>query len=596
MNILITLMAFILNFSQMCKNSSDSGSLLPNTKKSAAPGFWMLVLFVLGFIPATFAQANPEKLFNDIKSHLPHDPATAERLTHAYYAIGVETKSEQIKAKTDYLYGLIHYYKSRFYISNKYYSKALASPYAKTDLSFTESCWNNMGINYEIQNMFPESLNAYQKSLRIAEKLKDSISIGQSWINIGLLNAKSRKFATARKMTFKALDYFEKKKDSTNIALCYQNLTVIASDEKDYAQALVYSMKGLEISLALHNDYEVAGSYYNLANNYYLTNDIVRSDFYLAKALEVAPKISEREALLSKIYVQRGQNLTFAGKYEEAEKNLMLALKLVRASGASENDDAVYRTLADLYARSGDYKAYTRVMAESDKLTEQKIVRESEARVDELQALYEFQKHAGMIEDQQRDIATQKKQLSILIALIGVILSVLLVITILYIRMRRYMRSLFESKVEQTLHDSLVSETVGENVPENKQLFALYNQIIALMNDQKLKKELELSDLSRELGASEDQISQAINVFGKKDYHTFLSTYYIDNICRKMIENGKKLPLKKLVMDSPFTSYSAFNKQFKEITGLTPEQFMDYSEQKLQQEKKRSVSPHFQTI
>ncbi len=544
---------------------------------------WMVLFFSF---EVAFSQQNPEKLFAEVKANLPHDPEKAEKLTHAYYAIGVETKSEEIKAKTDYLYGLIHYYKARFYISNKYYSKALSSPYAKTDLSFTESCWNNMGINYEIQNMFPESLNAYQKSLNIAEKLKDSISIGQSWINIGLLNAKSRKFATARRTTFKALDYFEKKKDSANIALCYQNLTFISSDEGNPYKALDYSMKGLEISVALHNDHEIAGSYYNMANNYYLIGDIQRSDFYLDKALEVSPRITNREALLAKIYVQRGVNLRTAGNFAEAEKNLKFALQLVRSSGAAENDYSVYQSLADLYAKSGEYDKYTDIMIAFDKHNEQKTVQESTARVDELQALYEFQKHAGMIEDQQKDIESQKKQLSVLITLIAVILSVLLVITIMYLRMRRYMRSLFESKVEQTMHDSLVSETVAENGPENKYLFALYNQILALMNDRKLKKEFEIADLSAELGATQEQISQAINLFGKKDYHTFLSTYYIDNICRKMIDNGKKLPLKKIISESPFTSVSAFNKQFKEITGLTPEQFMDYSEQKLQQEKR----------
>lgn len=554
-----------------------------------------LVLFFLASA-VSYAQKSAEKLFEKIKESLPDDIETAERLTKVYHNIGLETRNDEIKAKTDYLYGLIHYYKARFYISNKYYSKALGSPYTKTDEAFAEKCWNNMGINYEIQNMFPESLAAYHKSLKIAEKLKDSISIGQSWINIGLLDAKSKKFASARSTTLKALRYFEQKKDSANLALCYQNLTLISTDEGNYQGALKYAFKGLEISLALQNYHEIVGSYYNLANNYQMTGNLQLSDHYIKKAQEVAPKIANREALLAKIYVQRGTNERLKGNFDEAEKNLKYALELVRSSGSYENDYSVYQSLADLYAKSGDFQAYSDIMIEFDKVNEQKTIEESAARVDELQALYEFQKNTDKIEDQQRNIAAQKKQLSILIGLIVIILSILLIITVMHLRMRRYMRSLFENKVEQTKHDSLVSETAVSE-PENKQMLALYNQVIHLMNDQKLKQEMTISDLSKELGASEEQISQAINLFGKKDYHTFLSTYYIDNICRKMIENGKKLPLKQIILESPFTSVSAFNKQFKEITGLTPEQFMDYSEQKLQTEKRqRSGAQNFHAV
>lgn len=554
-----------------------------------------LVFFFLASA-VSFAQKSPEKLFEKIKESLPDDIETAERLTKVYHNIGLETRNEEIKAKTDYLYGLIHYYKARFYISNKYYSKALGSPYTKTDEAFAEKCWNNMGINYEIQNMFPESLAAYHKSLKIAEKLKDSISIGQSWINIGLLDAKSKKFASARSTTLKALRYFEQKKDSANLALCYQNLTLISTDEGNYQGALEYAFKGLEISMALQNYHEIVGSYYNLANNYQMTGNLQLSDHYIKKAQEVTPKIANREALLAKIYVQRGTNERLKGNFAAAEKNLKYALELVRSSGSYENDYSVYQSLADLYAKSGDFQAYSDIMIEFDKVNEQHTIEESAARVDELQALYEFQKNTDKIEDQQRNIAAQKKQLSILIGLIVIILSILLIITIMHLRMRRYMRSLFENKVEQTKHDSLVSETAVSE-PENKQMLTLYNQIIHLMNDQKLKQEMTISYLSAELGASEEQISQAINLFGKKDYHTFLSTYYIDNICRKMIENGKKLPLKQIVLESPFTSVSAFNKQFKETTGLTPEQFMDYSEQKLQTERRqRAGTQNFHTV
>lgn len=534
------------------------------------------------------------KLFEKIQENLPNDIGKAEQLTRKLLSFGIQSKSEKAKAKANYFFGYINYFKSRHYISNKYYLQALNSPYAKTDEAFVGACWNNIGINYEIQNLMIESLNAYQKSLKIAEKLKDSVSIGQSWINIGLLNAKAKNYKKGKEITQNALRYFIRKNDSLNIALCYLNLTFVLSDEKAYDKAIDYSYKGLAISKQLKNDYDIAGFYYNLGLNYFYVDDIKRSDYYLQKVLEETPAdVGDRDGTFCKVYIQLGLNETEKENYALAEKYLLYAQKLIRKSGAFENELFAYQGLADLYAKSGNYDAYLDVTNEYDGKKEQHLVEESFARADELQAVYEFQKNADKIENQERDIISKKKQLTALMILLTIILAILMGVTFLYIRMRRYMRSLFENKVEQTLHDATTPQMPARihHEMDDRKLKEIYNRVLTVMSAKKgnAAMQFRLAELCAEIGEEEEDVMQAITLFGMKDYHAFLNNYYIDEICKKMIKKGKRLDLKTVVAAFPFSSYSVFNKQFKMITGLTPEQFLDYSEQRLQTERKKAV-------
>jgi len=546
--------------------------------------------FLAGLANHASAQSNARKLYEAARTKIASDTKEGEKLIKKYLRLGIETNNVEILAKTDYLYGLLYYYKSRFYISNKYYSQALRSIYAKGDPSFAESCWNNMGINYEIQNLIPESLNAYQKSLLMAEKMKDSVSIGQSWINLGLLNAKTGNFNRAKELLKSALGFFTLKRDTLNIALCYQNLSYTASNQQMNQQAIDYTLKAYALHRKINDEFAIASDYYNLGCDYAALNMNDISAGYLDKALKLSMK-QDREGLVAKIYSEISEALIKAEKYAEAGQYLKKAMALLHKSGALEAETQVYSALESLYAKSGDYESYRKAVRERVAKAEKNFQEESSARFDELQALYEFHKNTEKIENQARDIITQRKQLLAFVILTIIMLAVLIVITFMYLKMRRYMRSLFENRVQQTKGKSSgLSENAPVDIMENAHLEQIYSQVLQLLEDKKWQdKVLSVSEISAEIGTNEATVYKAVNACGKKDYNSFLDAFYIDEICKKMIEHGRKISLKQIAADSVFENMNVFNRKFKEITGLTPVQFMDYSEQKLQIEKKKKA-------
>ncbi|TXI87844.1 MAG: tetratricopeptide repeat protein [Crocinitomicaceae bacterium] len=548
-----------------------------------------ILLFVLVCSSSlTFSQSTNDKEFNTIKSEILIDIDHATKLTNSFNQRALEARNEKMIAQGNYLAGLINYYKTQHYISNKYYAQAIQSKYAQQDINFKGNCYNNMGINYEILNMYPEAIKSYEQSLRIAEKLGDSTSIGQSKINIGLLNSKINRFDLAYSTILEALHYFKRQQDSANLSLCYQNLTVLYSFQNNYEKAIEFAQKSLQISLKTNNTFQIANDYYNISNNYSLLNQPEKSDYYIELALQLIPEIGNREGVSSRIYLQKGNNEIGKGNFKVAENYLLKSLEIVKSLDISESIPNSYNGLIDLYAKYGDYQKYSYYRDQLELFNELEKTRKSIERVQELQALYEFDRKTAKIDKQNRELIVKQYQLLALSIFISVIIGILVYLIFIHIRMKRYMRSLFEQKLEQTKHESMhVVNSISEITSKNE-LLDLYNQIITFINERKIQSipDVKIEEISAHLKADESKISKSIELFGNKDFKSFLYTHYIDEICKKMIEKGKEVNIRELVAASNFENYNTFYKKFKDITGLTPEQFIVYSQEKIDLERR----------
>lgn len=534
-----------------------------------------------------FAQDSNPKDFDAIKKIIFVDLAKGSKLTDEFNQKAFESKNDRMIAQGNYLNGLINYFETRHYISNTYYTQALKTRYARENMNFTGNCYNNMGINYEILNMYPEAIKSYMHSLRFAEKIGDSTSINQSKINIGLLNLKIKRYDVSLATTKEALRYFKRIKDSVNLSLCYQNIAVLYSDLRKYDVAIEYAEKSLQISLKNKNTFQVANDYYNISNNYALNGNIEKSDYYIQFAKELIPKIGNREGLSARIYLQIGNNEKIKGNYALAEYYLLKSLDIVKSLDLSEGIRYSYEGVIDLYAKSGEYEKYGLYQDEMKEFEELEKNRQSIERVQELQTLYEFDQKSAKIEKQNQELAAKQNQILVLTIFISIVIGILIYLFVIHIRMKRYMRSLFEQKLEQTKQEeiALMIHTSSEVTPQ-KNLHELYNQIIAFINGRNIQAipDLKIAEISAYLKVTENEVTKAIETFGNKDVESFLCTHYIDEICKEIIKKGKAVNVREMIAPN-FENYAIFYKKFKDITGLTPEQFITYSQEKIDLEK-----------
>lgn len=102
--------------------------------------------------------------------------------------------------------------------------------------------------------------------------------------------------------------------------------------------------------------------------------------------------------------------------------------------------------------------------------------------------------------------------------------------------------------------------------------------IIVHMEKEKpyLDRSLTIYDLSQQTGISRHHITQVLNDLHGRNFFTFINEYRVAEVISRMKDPAyKNYTLLAIAYDSGFNSKSTFNTIFKNITGLTPTQYLD---------------------
>lgn len=549
------------------------------------PRNWLTLFFLIYFASVNFGQTKDAILFEKIKEISFNDPLRAEKLVASYTQLATSENRAEIEAKSDYLRGRINYFLSRQLISNNYYKKAIASEFAKTNKEFAGNCYNNMGINYDIQNEYTLAIKAHQNSLKIAESLNDSTSICESLINIALVNSKIGNYIQSKQMLNQSLRYFERINDSLNISICYQNIAFIDMEMKDFQSALKYYNKCLNISRALQNEYEIMFAEYNIGLVYALMRNSEKSNIHLDNSYRLAKKAAQAN-ILSSIYQQKGNLLQEMNRNQEAEAYYNKCLQLSIDNGYVDKEINCYQSLADLYVKTNNYPAYKQTIQKRRTKIEQVSQQTEEARIVELQLLYDFEQKDALIEQQKIQLKSQQK----LLLLSGIFAIIITIASLLVFRKNKqkknYVDALFAQQVNQTMQE----ETLHAQLETPR--------ISAEKNNALLQQLLEELQKNNPIEVTEDGLCNALNIQPTTLYqlietnwntlvnhavqsHVFIANFFIEDTIRKLIQFGNKINLSDLVSNSPFENQAEFDQKFVEKCGLKLHRFQRLCEDRI---------------
>ena len=101
----------------------------------------------------------------------------------------------------------------------------------------------------------------------------------------------------------------------------------------------------------------------------------------------------------------------------------------------------------------------------------------------------------------------------------------------------------------------------------------LYNKITELVIRDKLylESDLSLSVLSKMVGKSTQNTSEAINQYAKRNFNDFINYYRIQDAKRMLLDaNTKNYTISTIAFDAGFSTLSSFNSAFKKFEGITP--------------------------
>lgn len=108
-------------------------------------------------------------------------------------------------------------------------------------------------------------------------------------------------------------------------------------------------------------------------------------------------------------------------------------------------------------------------------------------------------------------------------------------------------------------------------------------KIIAYMEKEKpyLDRELSIHDMSTALGIPRHFITEVINTQLGKNFYLLINEYRVEEFKKKInSKEYKNLTILAAAYDSGFNSKSAFNTIFKELTGITPSEFLKTGDNK----------------
>jgi AraC-like DNA-binding protein len=99
--------------------------------------------------------------------------------------------------------------------------------------------------------------------------------------------------------------------------------------------------------------------------------------------------------------------------------------------------------------------------------------------------------------------------------------------------------------------------------------------VISILNfiQNHFRSAIRLSDVSKAVNLSERQVQRLLSSKMNDGFHSLLTQHRITAVKTLMASDKEKRSLEALALECGFSNYVSFWKQFKKLTGFTPEEY-----------------------
>lgn len=134
-----------------------------------------------------------------------------------------------------------------------------------------------------------------------------------------------------------------------------------------------------------------------------------------------------------------------------------------------------------------------------------------------------------------------------------------------------------------SLDENIETESISEKIKYEKsalsttELQSIHQKLSQIMADEKLYKnpDLTLTELSQKLNVHPNVLSQVINSVEEKNFYDYINSQRVEEFKRLiLLPENQKFTLLSVAFECGFNSKTAFNRNFKKVTGLSPSEFL----------------------
>ena len=510
-----------------------------------------------------------------ILSLLPAQVEQAEKKARQYHLRAMESNNDSLVAQSYYYLGVVNYYLSRPYLSNQYYQRALKTPFGQRSTYMQEKCWNNMGVNYALLGEHSNALDAYLKSLKLSEAKGDEVDIARSWLNISELYLQQQtNLEEVERRLKEALNTFAAAGDSIDLAATYQNLSNLYLEKNDYVLAELYIRRSIELNERLDNWYGLLRSQNNLGLILLLTGKQEQAELLFAESLAQA-RTRDMEHLVTILLFNIAKAYELQGNYALALQKFEETLRVARKLQQQQYEGNALFEMIIVAGKLNNSLLIDKFRLQYMQWMQRSRTLEQNTVMQELRLLYDFDQLQNQIEQQETRLQLRRQQIQGLVFVTVLTLGALMIILIMYNRNRKLMGYLYRNaRSQEEAGPAVAAVQQPSDVQDlrNQQLFEKIDRSVVTQRLY-LNSELNLAELSRQVGSNETYVSSAINSVMGINFSTYINRYRIREAKQLLLDPRYASQWNEIYAACGFNSRSSFYRIFKQEVGLSPSEY-----------------------
>ncbi len=321
-------------------------------------------------------------------------------------AIAKSDSIDDIKRLADNytLHGSILYRIESPEAAKPYYDKSLKIYERIGDSIGIANSFNGIGVVFMRRPQYDSAIFYYHKFINISKKLGYQEGLGKAFVNIGIAYSELLELERAKLYFHESIEINEQLNNVRFIGIAYNNLGNIAYDEKEYDKALVFYNKASEIYEELSNLYGLTNLYNNIGNIYEYRKEYEKALEQYSKAKEIYKKLGDKDGYIV-AYKNQGLICERRKNFERAliiyDSCLMMAKELNSLNRIME----IYYNIFKTYDLMQDYKKAFKYQSIYNEIKDSIFNIQKTQTISELEIKYEKEK------DQAQILALENKNL-----------------------------------------------------------------------------------------------------------------------------------------------------------------------------------------
>lgn len=470
------------------------------------------------------------------------------------------------------------------------------------------------------------AIHYFEESLRISQE--DQSIPGEQYVmtTLGYLYNNTGEYLKSIRLYKTAIDVARRRNDPNAVASAYLGLSDFYRLNGLTDESVLYADEGFNWALTGNNQQQIGSAFRQKATIYsksrrglacsyldsaavhfeqgQLEQDWLTTQLLKARYLVEASSPDSITAGIDLLHSLAGRNLTdaqkascqdylFVGFYQSGQtaKAYELAKEVeqqLSKTSSIESQHYTLQKLIDLYTREDKPRKVMELTARWRPVIEAKYKEDVTRSLAAAHIQYQTEQQEQQLRLLKTELRVKQLSIAIYITLIFILLSVIAWGYIWWQHRKKQLRQLFEQLIRRHLEWQEMNQlAAGEEVfilpgsadiPEettNAQQIALYHRVLAVMQKEKpfLDPAFDLNMLARHVGTNRTMLSTTLNRETGMNFNNWLAEYRVNFLIEQLPLHADKT-VNELFPLVGFSSRTSFFRQFRQVTGMTPSQYM----------------------